>query len=117
MQAYKLKNERKKAYGIDINPVMKYGLWRLSRHPNYFGDLLFWSALTYCNVICKQPYFVLGIVPYIISLAIMTMMTEHKLQREWPSNRYIEYIAYKKHTSSCMLWYYRRKEGDYHKVY
>ena len=67
MKSYKLKNERKKAYGIDIIPVLNQGLWRLSRHPNYFGNLLFWAAISYCNVTCLQPYFTIGIIPYIVA--------------------------------------------------
>ena len=34
--------------------ICQNGLWRFSRHPNYFFDILFWSGIAYYTYLCTQ---------------------------------------------------------------
>lgn len=40
---------------------MKSGLWRLSRHPNYFGEWLFWVGIYLMGLIANPAYWWTGI--------------------------------------------------------
>jgi steroid 5-alpha reductase family enzyme len=37
--------QRDKAAGADVGPVLDSGLWRYTRHPNYFGDACVWLGV------------------------------------------------------------------------
>jgi steroid 5-alpha reductase family enzyme len=37
--------QRDKAAGVDVGPVLDSGLWRYTRHPNYFGDACVWLGI------------------------------------------------------------------------
>ncbi len=83
--------------------VMNWGLWRYTRHPNYFGDAVVWWAF----------FLIAGATPYgfwtMISPALMTFMLmrvsgvallERKLVKTRP-----EYEAYRRQTSAFVPWF------------
>jgi len=40
---------------------MKSGLWKISRHPNYFGEWLFWFGIYLFGLIANPAYWWTGI--------------------------------------------------------
>lgn len=96
----------------DINNKNKWiesGLWKYSRHPNYFGEILHWLAIY---------IFVLGglglmdsvialISPVFISIVIIFItglpMLEKGADKKWGDNK--DYIDYKKRTSILIPWF------------
>jgi steroid 5-alpha reductase family enzyme len=70
--------------------VLKEGLWRYSRHPNYFGELCVWWGLFLIS--CDNPLGLLTIIGPIVYTYLVINITgqrtlEKKLAREKPSYR------------------------------
>lgn len=78
--------------------VMDRGLWRYSRHPNYFGELCTWWGLY--AIACETQYGAWSLPGPLLLTFLLTRVsgaptTEPHLQKTRP-----EYEAYKRRTSS-----------------
>lgn len=78
--------------------VMNRGLWRFTRHPNYFGDFCVWWGIWVMAV--SSPIAVVGIIgPMLMSFLLMRFsgvpMLEHSIAKRRPG-----YDEYRKNTSS-----------------
>lgn len=75
------------------------GIWRISRHPNYLGEILFWWGLYILSINAGAPlYMIVG--PILITLlfvGISIPMMEKRLLKN-----YDNYIDYKKKTSALL---------------
>ncbi len=82
------------------------GLWSLSRHPNYFGEVLFWWGL-YLFVPLSHPDFWWAIVGpvaiLVLFLGTSIPLMERHLLAEHPT-----YIVYQQRVSAFFPWYSRR---------
>jgi len=76
--------------------LMQTGLWRYTRHPNYFGEVTQWWALWL--IALNAPYAWLGIVgPLTISVLILKISGIPLLEKKMAENE--EFKEYKKKTS------------------
>lgn len=87
-----------KADPANAGRVMDQGLWRFTRHPNYFGDFCVWWGIWVMAV--SAPIAVVAIIgPIVMSILLMRVsgvpMLEHSIAKRRPG--YAEYI---KKTSS-----------------
>lgn len=86
--------------------VLDSGLWRYTRHPNYFGDLCFWWG---CYLIaCEAPYGWMSLPgPLMMSFLLIkwsgAALLERRVRRSRP-----DYAAYIERTSSFIPWPPRR---------
>lgn len=87
------------------------GLWRYSRHPNYFGEILLWIGL-YIYVVPElnlTKAFVGAIGPIFITLLIVFVsgvrMLEKRATVKWGDNP--DYRNYKRRTSILIPWLHR----------
>lgn len=73
--------------------VLDSGLWRYTRHPNYFGDFLVWWGLYLVSVSISQAWWT-AIGPLVMSVFLMRVsgvtLLEKSLRRSRP--QYVEYI-------------------------
>lgn len=79
------------------------GLWRYSRHPNYFGEVLFWWGI-YLFVLAANASFWWTIIgPILMTMMFVfisiPMMEEHMLHKN------PEYVNYQRYISMLVPWY------------
>lgn len=80
--------------------VMKYGLWKYSRHPNYFGEILMWWGIFL--IACNVSIFSI-IAPITITVLLCFVTGVPLLENSMKNN--IEYQEYKKHTNILIPWF------------
>lgn len=85
---------RFKADPANKGKVMRTGLWRYTRHPNYFGDATVWWG--YFFIALSVPFGWLTVIcPVIMTILLMRVsgvaLLEHNLKKTKPE--YADYIA------------------------
>ncbi len=77
--------------------IMRYGLWRYSRHPNYFGEISLWWGFYIFTLF--TPFWYLGLVgPLTITFLIIGVSGIPMLEERYKGNR--DYENYQKTTSA-----------------
>lgn len=76
--------------------IMRYGLWKYSRHPNYFGEVTQWWGIFL--IALAVPYGWVAIIsPLLITFLITKVSGIPMLEKAFADNP--EFQEYKKHTS------------------
>jgi steroid 5-alpha reductase family enzyme len=102
MQKYKFKNDPENR-GKWVN----IGLWKCSRHPNYFGEILcWWGIFLYVFPFLSGYQYIAIIGPLFITLLLLFVsgvpLIEKKYDQRYKDNK--EYQEYKKKTSLLIPW-------------
>jgi steroid 5-alpha reductase family enzyme len=98
---------KRKKEGIEKAGIMKVGLWKYTRHPNYFGESLMWWGLAF---ICLfgVPYSVLVFVsPILITHLLLNVSGIPMLEAKWVGNP--EWEEYKAKTSAFIPWFQEKR--------
>jgi steroid 5-alpha reductase family enzyme len=86
--------------------VMDRGLWRYTRHPNYFGDAVVWWAF-FCFAAATPGGWWTFFSPVLMTLLLMRVsgvtLLEKRLKETKPA-----YRAYAERTNSFLPWFPRR---------
>lgn len=89
---------RFRAEPANAGKVFDGGLWRYTRHPNYFGDFCVWWGLFLAGVACGAPWWTI-VGPIVMSVLLVAVsgvtLLEHDLQQRKP-----EYANYMRRTNS-----------------
>lgn len=84
--------------------VCRRGLWRLSRHPNYFFEWLHWWS--YVIVAVGAPYWYASLVsPALISLFLFRVTGIPATERQAVRTKGEEYRDYQRTTSAFVPWF------------
>jgi steroid 5-alpha reductase family enzyme len=102
-------NAARAARGEPKLQLLDTGIWCTSRHPNYFGEQLFWWSLAGFGVVCGEAWVAMGSAFNSLVLAGVTVMTERRLLAV--SERCEAYAAYRRRTSVWVPWW-PRAESD-----
>ena len=78
LDRFMAENEARAARAEPKVQLLDTGIWRLSRHPNYFGEQLFWWAIAGFGWICGESWVVVGTALNSGVLAAVTVMTERR---------------------------------------
>ena len=90
-----VKNKRNK---VDI---MQTGLWRYTRHPNYFGEVLLWWGIFL--IVLPLPHGLWGIIsPLTITFLLLKVSGIPMLEEKYADNP--QFQDYKKRTSAFFPW-------------
>jgi len=96
-QLAKFKKNRSK----NTSPIMSTGLWRFSRHPNYFGEVLQWWGLWLCVLMLPMGW-VAVISPLIITWLIVFVSGVPLLEKKFTGDK--DYQTYAQRTSRLLPW-------------
>lgn len=76
--------------------IMDRGLWRYSRHPNYFGEVVQWWGIFLCALALPHGYLTI-VGPLLITFLILFVSGVPMLERKYAGRP--DFEAYKKRTS------------------
>jgi steroid 5-alpha reductase family enzyme len=82
--------------------LMQSGLWRYTRHPNYFGEVMMWWGIWL--IALSVPFGFLSIIgPITITILILKVSGIPMLEKKMEENP--EFVEYKKQTSIFIPWF------------
>ena len=95
-----------KANPVNTGRVMGRGLWRYSRHPNYFGECLMWWGLFFVTLSTPGSLWTI-ISPLTITFLLLKVSGVTLLERTIAERR-PDYREYKERTSAFIPWFPKR---------
>jgi len=85
--------------------IMKEGLWKYTRHPNYFGEATMWWGIFIISLSSKSGIY--GIIsPITITLMLLYVSGVPMLEKHYKNNK--EFQAYAKVTSKFIPWFSKK---------
>ena len=78
--------------------ILTTGIWRYTRHPNYFGEIVMWFSLYFLAV--PVPYGIFTIISPLLIAAILFFVSLPLTEKLFQDND--EFQEYKKRTSAIM---------------
>ena len=80
---------------------IQHGLWALSRHPNYFGEIMLWTGITIAAFPALEGWQYVTLISPLFVFVLLTKisgvrMLEHQAERRWGGDA--EYTAYYERT-------------------
>lgn len=82
--------------------IMRYGLWRYTRHPNYFGEIAMWWGIWLMAL--NVPYGLVTIVgPLTITILLRFVSGVPMLEKRFEGN--LEYQEYQRTTNALIPWW------------
>lgn len=97
------RNEKLKEVGEPVLPILEQGLWWYSRHPNYFGEQLWWWGLATFGWNLGFSYAFIGSLINSMCLAYVTVLVEKRMIEQ--DHRAEAYREYQKTTSVWIPWF------------
>lgn len=89
--------------------IMKYGLWKYTRHPNYFGEVTLWWGIFLIALSMPKGYLTI-ISPLTITFLILKVSGIPLLEKKYKDNK--EFQEYKKVTSGFFPWFQKKSVLD-----
>ena len=84
--------------------ILKTGLWALSRHPNYFGEWLFWAGLALFGL-AAVPSAWWWVLPGAIAMLVMFLVASIPMIDKRSVERRPEYQAHMARVSGFVPWF------------
>ena len=86
--------------------VMNRGLWRYTRHPNYFGEALMWWGI-FLLAIPSGKWYLSVLSPITITFLLLRVSGVTMLEKKYEGDD--EYSKYKQETSAFFPWFPKKK--------
>lgn len=83
--------------------VLSTGLWKYTRHPNYFGDFLVWWGHWGCAFLLGAPLWTI-LSPILMSVFLMKVSGVGLLEKDIAERR-PDYMAYQTATNTFFPWF------------
>ena len=86
--------------------IMTYGLWKYTRHPNYFGESVMWWGIFFITL--NSPLGYIGIIsPTLITYLLVFVSGVPLLEKKYESNK--EFQDYASKTSKFIPWFTKKR--------
>lgn len=82
--------------------IMTTGLWRLTRHPNYFGEATLWWGIFLIALSVKNGWTAI-IGPFLITFLLLRVSGVAMLEKKYANNQ--EFLDYARKTSPFIPWF------------
>jgi steroid 5-alpha reductase family enzyme len=82
--------------------IMQTGLWKYSRHPNYFGEVLLWWGI-FIIVLNEVPFYYAAIGPALLHFLIIKVSGVALSEKMYENN--LQFQKYKETTNSFIPWF------------
>ena len=86
--------------------LMTKGLWKVSRHPNYFGQIIFWWGLYFFAISISGNHWWMIIGP--IAMTILFVFLSIPMMEKRLTEKYPQYFEYKKKVSILIPWFQKK---------
>jgi steroid 5-alpha reductase family enzyme len=97
-QLFKFKKNRS-----NQGKIMTSGLWKYTRHPNYFGEATIWWGIFL--IALSAPYGLTAIIsPVLMVFLLLKVSGAPMLEKKYKGN--IEFMEYARKTSSFIPWFH-----------
>lgn len=97
------RNRALEELGAPTVPNLDTGLWGRSRHPNYFGEQLWWWGLSLFALSVGQGWTSIGAAVNSLCLAYVTVLVERRMLKK--ESRAEAYREYQRTTSVWIPWF------------
>ncbi|TKB23924.1 DUF1295 domain-containing protein [Desulfopila sp. IMCC35006] len=95
--------------GANKGKIILHGLWRYSRHPNYFGEATLWWGI-FC-IGLAAPFGLYGLIsPLTIAFLLLKVSGIPMLEEKYRGNP--EFAAYKARTNAFFPWFPREADSS-----
>jgi steroid 5-alpha reductase family enzyme len=94
-----------KANQANSGKIMQSGLWRYTRHPNYFGEVLLWWGI-WVFVLPAGYWYVTIISPIILTFLLTKVSGVAMLEKKYAGNK--EFEEYARKTNGFIPWWPKR---------
>jgi len=93
------------------NNVLRSGLWKYSRHPNYLGEISIWLGVYLISVVlgCCKWYWIVGF----IMMSILFIFISIPLAEKRQLSKRAEYLEYKNTTSMLLILPLKRNKDKH----
>jgi steroid 5-alpha reductase family enzyme len=90
----------------NIRTTLQSGIWKLTRHPNCFGEILFWWGMYFFVIAGNQRFWWTIFGPIIVTMLFICIsipLIEEKMKKNKP-----DYDEYKKRVSALIPWFRKK---------
>ena len=89
------------------------GLWSVSRHPNYFGEIILWAGIAIISLPFLSGWQFVTLVSPVFVFLLLTRISglpflEEKAEKKWGENK--DYIEYKKRTPILVPFFGKKQQ-------
>ena len=89
------------------------GLWSVSRHPNYFGEIILWAGIAIISLPFLSGWQYVTLVSPVFVFLLLTRISglpflEEKAEKKWGENK--DYIEYKKRTPILVPFFGKKQQ-------
>jgi len=88
--------------------IMTEGLWKYSRHPNYFGEALLWWGIFFISLNFEYGWTTI-VSPVLIDFLLLKVSGIPMLEKKYKNNK--EFQKYAEKTNKFFPWFPKEKKG------